>query len=159
MGTIRVDERPVIARTTVSHPSHQPFGDTSVEHAVDLEPEHLDFSTWRDVAKEGYVTNTTTHLPGQNAAPVTRLVWQPSCIAPEVPFVVGICGGAQGYVNDLCERTKTKISTADKTHARTGPDTQRAQAHNHTQTSNSRTLPRQTSNLIFRALRKIMKAQ
>ena len=72
MGTIRVDERPVIARTTVSHPSHQPFGDTSVEHAVDLEPEHLDFSTWRDVAKEGYVTNTTTHLPGQNAA-LTRL--------------------------------------------------------------------------------------
>ena len=41
--------------------------------------------------------------------------------------------------------TKTKISNADKTHARTGPDTQRAQAHNHTQTSNSRTHPRQTS--------------
>ncbi len=30
MGTIRVDERPVIARTTVSHPSHQPFGDATV---------------------------------------------------------------------------------------------------------------------------------
>ena len=30
-------------------------------------------------------------------------------------------------------------------HARTGPDTQRAQAHNHTQNSNPRTHPRQTS--------------
>ena len=28
---------------------------------------------------------------------------------------------------------RPQISTADKTHARTGPDTQRAQAHNHTQ--------------------------
>ena len=37
-----------------------------------------------------------------------------------------------------------QISTADRTHARTGPDTQRAQAHNHTQNSNSRTHPRQT---------------
>ena len=105
MGTIRVDERPVIARTTVSHPSHQPFGDTSVEHATDLEPERLDFSTWRDVAKDGYVDGTTTHLPTQHAAPVPRLVWQPSCVPPKVPFVVGVCGGAQGYVNDLCELT------------------------------------------------------
>ena len=104
MGTIRVDERPVIARTTVSHPSHQPFSDTSVEHAVDLEPAHLDFSTWRDVAKDGYVPDATTNLP-VNAAPITKLVWQPSCVAPNVPFVVGICGGAQGYINDLCELT------------------------------------------------------
>ena len=51
------------------------------------------------------------------------------------------------------------ISTADRTHtrepdpramkghvghARAGPDTQRAQAHNHTQNSNPRTHPRQT---------------
>ena len=34
------------------------------------------------------------------------------------------------------------ISTTDRTHARTGPDTQRAQAHNHTQNSNTRTQPR-----------------
>ena len=43
----------------------------------------------------------------------------------------------------------TQISTAD---ARTGPDTQRAQAHNHTQNSNPRTHPRQTApqtNLTF----------
>ena len=38
-----------------------------------------------------------------------------------------------------------KISTADRKHARTGPDTQRAQAHNHTQNSKPRTHPRQTS--------------
>ena len=36
------------------------------------------------------------------------------------------------------------ISTTDRTHARTGPDTQRAQAHNHTQNSNPRTQPRHT---------------
>ena len=41
--------------------------------------------------------------------------------------------------------TVKRISTTDRTHARTGPDTQRAQAHNHTQNSNSRTHPRQTS--------------
>jgi hypothetical protein len=36
MGTIRVDERPVIlARTTLSHASHQPFGDPSVERTTD----------------------------------------------------------------------------------------------------------------------------
>ena len=40
---------------------------------------------------------------------------------------------------------QTQISTADRTHARTGLDTQRAQAHNHTQNSNPRTHPRQTS--------------
>ncbi|KOO34385.1 hypothetical protein Ctob_016321, partial [Chrysochromulina tobinii] len=105
MGTIRVDERPVIARTTVSHPSHQPFGDASVEHATDLEPEQLDFSTWRDVATDGYVPDATASRPTHNAAPIPRLVWQPSCVAPNVPFVVGICGGAQGYANDLCELT------------------------------------------------------
>ena len=45
-----------------------------------------------------------------------------------------------------CRHTRYReISTADRTHARTGPDTQRAQAHNHTQNSNSRTHPRQTS--------------
>jgi hypothetical protein len=95
----------VIARTTVSHPSHQPFGDTSVKHAADLEPENFDFSTWRDVVKDGYVPDATTHLPTHSAAPVPRLTWQPSCVAPKVPFVVGVCGGAQGYVNDLCELT------------------------------------------------------
>ena len=105
MGTIRVDERPVIARTTVSHPSHQPFGDASVEHATDLEPEQLDFSTWRDVATEGYAPDATASRPTHNEAPVPRMVWQPSCVAPNVPFVVGICGGAQGYANDLCELT------------------------------------------------------
>ena len=41
--------------------------------------------------------------------------------------------------------TVKRISTTDRTHARTGPDTQRAQVHNHTQNSNSRTHPRQTS--------------
>ena len=41
-----------------------------------------------------------------------------------------------------------QISTADRTHARTGPDTQRAQAHNHTQNSNPRTHHFQT-NLTF----------
>ena len=39
----------------------------------------------------------------------------------------------------------SQISTTDRTHARTGPNTKRAQAHNHTQNSNSRTHPRQTS--------------
>ena len=40
---------------------------------------------------------------------------------------------------------KSQISTADRTPARTGPDTQRAQAHNHTQNSSTRTQPRHTS--------------
>ena len=38
-------------------------------------------------------------------------------------------------------RAHPQISTADRTHARTGPDTQRAQAHNHTQNSSTRTQP------------------
>ena len=42
---------------------------------------------------------------------------------------------------DYSIRCASQISTADRTHARTGPDTQRAQAHNHTQNSNSRTQP------------------
>ena len=54
-------------------PSHQPFGDASVEHAADLEPQQLDFSTWRDVVKDGYVPDATTHMPTQDAAPVPRL--------------------------------------------------------------------------------------
>ena len=37
------------------------------------------------------------------------------------------------------EQDQNQISTTNRTHARTGPDTQRAQAHNHTQNSNSRT--------------------
>ena len=35
----------------------------------------------------------------------------------------------------------SQISTTDRTHARTGPETQRAQAHNHTQNSHPRTQP------------------
>ena len=53
---------------------------------------------------------------------------------------------------ELCElvvKTTVNIpldsSTTDRTHARTGPDTQRAQSHNHTQYSNTRTQPRHTS--------------
>ena len=47
---------------------------------------------------------------------------------------------------DRCVAVYHKISTSDRTHARTGPDTQRAQAHNHTQNSKPRTHPcRQTS--------------
>ena len=53
MGCVRVDERPVIARTTLSHPSHQPFDDPQVERPVDREPDELDFTMWRDVAAEG----------------------------------------------------------------------------------------------------------
>ena len=105
MGTVRVDERPVIARTTVSHPSHQPFGDVSVERATDREPDELDFSVWRDAATDGYAIDATLNPPKQIVTPVSRLVWQPSCVAPHVPFVVGICGGTQGYANDLCELT------------------------------------------------------
>ena len=42
-----------------------------------------------------------------------------------------------------------QISTADRTHARTGPDTQRAQAHHHTQNSKSRTHTNSQTNLTF----------
>ena len=57
------------------------------------------------MATEGYVPDATASQPTHNAAPIPRLVWQPSCVAPDVSFVVGICGGAQGYANDLCELT------------------------------------------------------
>ena len=50
-----------------------------------------------------------------------------------------------GCTRERKQTLSTQISTAHRTHARTGPDTQRAQAHNHTQNSNSRTHPRQTS--------------
>jgi hypothetical protein len=103
MGTIRVDERPVLARTTLSHASHQPFGDPNVERAADREPEQLDFSMWRTIATDGYVPTTPVVPPSRVVAPLTRLVWQPSGIAPDATFVVGICGGAQGYANDHCE--------------------------------------------------------
>ena len=45
-----------------------------------------------------------------------------------------------------------QISTTDRTHARTGPDTQRAQAHNHTQNSNPRTQPACRHRPSFRCL-------
>ena len=43
----------------------------------------------------------------------------------------------------------TQISTADRTHARTGLDTQRAQVHNHTQNSNPRALHPSQTNFTF----------
>ena len=103
MGTIRVDERPVLARTTLSHASHQPFSDPSVERTSDLEPEQLDFSVWRDIATDGYVSAEPAVPSTRATAPFERLIWQPSSMAPDTTFVVGVCGGAQGYVNDLCE--------------------------------------------------------
>ena len=48
------------------------------------------------------------------------------------------------YRYPVLYRFVPQISTTDRTHARTGPDTQRAQAHNHTQNSNTRTQPRHT---------------
>ena len=42
-----------------------------------------------------------------------------------------------------------QISTAYRTHARTGPDTQRAQAHNHTDTQNSNPRSAPQTNLTF----------
>jgi len=38
--------------------------------------------------ERGYVPDATASRPTHNAAPVPRLVWQPSCVAPNVPFVV-----------------------------------------------------------------------
>ena len=70
-------------RTTCSLKGDSPYGlkdgkpflcfVQSVEHAADLEPQQLDFSTWRDVVKDGYVPDATTHMPTQDAAPVPRL--------------------------------------------------------------------------------------
>jgi hypothetical protein len=74
-----------------------------VEHESDREPEQLDFSTWRDIATDGYVPAAPVATSTRVAAPLERLIWQPSCMAPDATFAVGICGGAQGYVNDLCE--------------------------------------------------------
>ena len=47
----------------------------------------------------------------------------------------------------IAQGSVSQISTADRTHARTGPDTQRAQAHTHTQNSSTRTQP--DSHLTF----------
>ena len=47
-GCMRVDERPCIARSTLSHPSHQPHSDQSVEDKRDIEPDALNFDLWRD---------------------------------------------------------------------------------------------------------------
>ena len=48
-----------------------------------------------------------------------------------------------------CTVACSQISTADRTHARTGPDTQRAQAHNHTDTQNSNPRSAPQTNLTF----------
>ena len=75
--------RELATRTTCSLKGDSPYGlkdgkpflcfVQSVEHAADLEPQQLDFSTWRDVVKDGYVPDATTHMPTQDAAPVPRL--------------------------------------------------------------------------------------
>ena len=104
MGCVRVDERPVIARSTRSHPSHQPYGDPSVERAEDKEPDQLDFSMWRNVLTEGYtpqdasVSSTAIEAP---TLPAPRVIWQPSMLAPDTAYVVGICSGESGYPADL----------------------------------------------------------
>ena len=63
------------------------------------------------------------------------------CTVPSVrgPLCVEFRDNFQLLVSNLNRGQERDI------HARTGPDTQRAQAHNHTQNSNSRTHPRQTS--------------
>ena len=103
MGCVRVDERPVIARTTMSHPSHQPFGDPQVERPMDREPDTLDFSMWRDVAAEGYPDDRRAECMVSEQQNTTRLVWQPSALPPDAKFIVGICGGSQGYPADMWE--------------------------------------------------------
>ena len=52
IGGIRIDERPVIARTTRSHASHQPDSDPAIEHPSDREPSQLNFAQWRDPLTE-----------------------------------------------------------------------------------------------------------
>ena len=54
-------------------------------------------------------------------------------------------GPVRQKTNFPLRTSQSQPQTGHSTHARTGPDTQRAQAHNHTQNSNSRTHPRQTS--------------
>ena len=54
-------------------------------------------------------------------------------------------GPVRQKTNFPLRTSQSQPHTGHITHARTGPDTQRAQAHNHTQNSNSRTHPRQTS--------------
>lgn len=103
MGCVRVDERPVIARTTMSHPSHQPFGDPQVERPMDREPDALDFSMWRDVAAEGYPDDRRAECMISEQQNTTRLIWQPSALPPDAKFIVGICGGSQGYNADMWE--------------------------------------------------------
>ena len=61
-----------------------------------------------------------------------------SCSHNERRFIHAPVRSAQRHVGTCL----WQISTTDRTHARTGPDTQRAQAHNHTQNSNTRTQPR-----------------
>ena len=55
--------------------------------------------------------------------------------------LVGSLVGKPSAIGSLTKPVRFQISTTDRTHARTGPDTQRAQAHNHTQNSNTRTQP------------------
>ena len=64
------------------------------------------------------------------------------CTVPSVrgPLCVEFRDNFQLLVSNL-----NRGQERDIPHARTGPDTQRAQAHNHTQNSNSRTHPRKTS--------------
>ena len=102
MGCLRVDERPVIARTLQSHPSHQPCGDITVERSEDIPPAEPDFSAWRDVTTEGYVaTSQTAAVRDGTLASVARIVWQPSMLPPQQLFFVGLCGGEIGYDYDM----------------------------------------------------------
>ena len=67
--------RELATRTTCSHKGDSPYGlkDGKPFLCFFLEPQQLDFSTWRDVVKDGYVPDATTHMPTQDAAPVPRL--------------------------------------------------------------------------------------
>ena len=100
LGQVRVDERPVLARTTQSHESHQPYGDARVEEVSDQEPAELDFSTWRDVSVDGYAALPTADESAP-LAPVQRVMWQPSRPIGEIPYFVTICGGEIGYPLDM----------------------------------------------------------
>ena len=94
VGCMRVDERAVVARSTRSHPSHQPYGDTSVERPEDLAPAQPDFSTWRNPLTEGFALDAAQ--PNANATTecaAKQTVWHPSAQPPSLPFVVLICAG------------------------------------------------------------------
>jgi hypothetical protein len=113
IGGMRIDERPVIARTARSNPSHQPESDPteSVEHASDREPDTIDLSTWRDAATERVgVSTESTSSAAKTPPPAT--IWSPSSPPPTTKYVVYVGSGELHAPDDIITLTCTLAQTA-----------------------------------------------